>query len=165
MAKSKKQKTSNVENKENNAHDNLAFELCETENITKTKSKEDISTLNKNLAKNENEEESEKPAKIKKKKFKNNPERIENDLFEEKPKKKSKKKRSSKKQKAEKVENQENIELEAIYNEVIEEERESAKEEINIVNDKELKKKASKKEEDKAGNLIKTVNFNFRNVI
>ena len=47
----KKKRKSSKENPENQqGQTNLGFEPCETENIVKTRSKEDISTLNKNLA-------------------------------------------------------------------------------------------------------------------
>ena len=82
----KKKRKSSKENQEGET--NLGFEPCETENIVKTRSKEDISTLNKNLT----EDNQTKPKVTKKKKFKTDSERIENDLFEGEPKKRSKKK-------------------------------------------------------------------------
>ena len=87
MAK-KKRKSS----KEEEGKTNLGFEPCEPGDIVKSRSKEDISTLNKNLT----EDKSPKPKVSKKKKFKNDSDRIENDLFEGEPKKRSKKKRSKK---------------------------------------------------------------------
>ena len=139
----KKKRKSSKENPENQqGQTNLGFEPCETENIVKTRSKEDISTLNKNLT----EDNETKPKVTKKKKFKSDSERIENDLFEGEPKKRSKKKRSSKKAptKADTDTTTENIELAPLGNEAEEEEEE----EINVLLDK--KKKSKKKSSRKS---------------
>ena len=94
MAK-KAKKNPKEEEKENleGGQTNLGFEP----DIVKTKSKEDISTLNKNL---DNEATIKTETVTKKKKFKEKSKaehRIENDLFEEEKTKKNKKKSSGKK--------------------------------------------------------------------
>ena len=95
---------------------NLGFEPCEPGDIVKSRSKEDISTLNKNLDDTDNL----KVTKKKKFKEKSNSERIENDLFdgENKTKKKTKKRKTSKKASASAAEQQdpETIELAPINN-------------------------------------------------
>ena len=104
MAKRKK-KTSqdekeNVESVGLQGQTNLGFEPCEPGDIVKTRSKEDISTLNKNLANPLEGENGEnlQPKVTKKKKFKDkNSERIENDLFAGENKGKSKKSSTKKK--------------------------------------------------------------------
>ena len=74
----KKKRKSSKEERDEEGKTNLGFEPCEPGDIVKTRSKEDISTLNKNLV----EEGVSKTKVTKKKKFKNSSERIENDLFE-----------------------------------------------------------------------------------
>ena len=95
MAKGKRKTSLLQETEHELGQTNLAFEPCEpttaTGDIVKSRSKEDISTLNKNL----DDSKDEKKLKVtKKKKFKSS-ERIENDLFEsgndEKTKKRTKK--------------------------------------------------------------------------
>jgi jouberin len=156
MAKTKR---SNIQDKkegdqhavpaEDKGHLNLAFEPCEPGDIVKSRSKEDISTLNKNL------KELEKTPKVnKKKKFNKDgqTERIQNDLFEgEGTKRRSKKKGGSKKQKQRggiinSTETSERMEMAPIGSQ--EEVRNNAdedEEEINVVVDKAAKKKTKSK--------------------
>ena len=140
MAKKKRKssKENQAENKEG-GETNLGFEPCETGDIVKTRSKEDISTINKNLT----DDTERKPKVTKKKKFKSDSERIENDLFEGETKKKSKKKRSKKAK--ENTDTTENIELAPMGTEETEvaAAEEEEEEEINVILDK--KKKSKKK--------------------
>ena len=107
MAKKKRKSSKEEKVDDEGGQTNLGFEPCEPGDIVKSRSKEDISTINKNLT----EDKSPKPKVSKKKKFKNNSDRIENDLFEGEPKKKSKKKRSKKASTETTAETTENIEL------------------------------------------------------
>merc|ERR1712083_820920 len=120
-----------------------------------TRSKEDISTLNKNLANLEQDPDNVKPKVTKKKKFKEkNSERIENDLFadENKPQGKSGKKSSTKKKRKKTEVNTnaegENIELVPMTGTAQDTSGPRAsvsevEEEINVINDKESKRKKS----------------------
>ena len=112
---------------------NLGFEPCEPGDIVKSRSKEDISTLNKNLK--EEGEEGVKPKLGKKKKFKGS-DRIENDLFEEG----TTGKRRSKKKKV-KSNDPEAIELAPLGDS----KPEDLEEEINVIIDKANIKKQKKR--------------------
>ena len=139
MAKGKKKISR--ENEETQGQTNLGFELGETGDIVKTKSKEDISTLNKNLAENQDFETENNPSKLsKKKKFKekNSAEkRIENDLFDGRNEEKGEKKRKKKRSKKSLGQNVENIELAPMQNEVNVEDEEDDRE--SKINDKFVK--------------------------